>query len=247
MWELNGPNSVGERLHAGAVLKSTPLLYPNITMKEHVVTLTQYLNYGATFLFSITGAVFAIRRHYDWVGLFTLALCSGVGGALLRDGLFIQDGPPAAMRNPGYLWAVIAGCMAGGLFHRSVDKLDRLFLYADALGLGAYGVVGFTKAFHSGLSLVAAIFVGVVNATGGSIVRDVLTGSEPLVFKPGQFYVLAALLGVCAHAAAISWDLPTLVGACFAIVLTFAARALSISFNWKTGPILPPPTPSSEA
>jgi uncharacterized membrane protein YeiH len=45
------------------------------------------------------------------IGLFVLALACGLGGGLLRDGLFIQTGPPAAMRNGGYMIAVLAGCV----------------------------------------------------------------------------------------------------------------------------------------
>jgi uncharacterized membrane protein YeiH len=53
---------------------------------------------GATFVFGITGALAALQRGYDIVRLFALAFASGVGGGLLRDGLFIQQGPPAVKR-----------------------------------------------------------------------------------------------------------------------------------------------------
>jgi len=43
-------------------------------------TLPLYIDLSATFLYAMTGALLAIRRHYDWVGLFVLALVSGVGG-----------------------------------------------------------------------------------------------------------------------------------------------------------------------
>lgn len=210
--------------------------------------LPHYLDLGATYLFSITGAMVAIRRHYDWVGLFVLALCSGIGGGLLRDGLFIQEGPPAAMRSAGYLWAIAAGCLTAGLFHQGARKLEKLFLFADALGLGAYGVVGMTKALAAGLSVPAATFVGVVNAVGGSVIRDVLVRSEPLLFKPGQFYVLASLIGICSHLALDRWlKLPPPAADFGAITITFLVRVLSIVFNWKTGPILPEPAvPVSE-
>lgn len=217
-------------------------------MSTEALALPLYIDFGATFLFAITGAMFAIRRHHDWVGLFVLALCSGLGGGLLRDGIFINDGAPAAMRNAGYLWAVLAGCLAAGLFHRHVRKLDRFFLYVDALGLGAYGVVGTTKAAVAGLSLPASIFVGVVNAVGGSIIRDVLTNTESLLFKPGQFYVVAALAGCTTYVVATEWlHLPFSVTVWIAIAVTFAARTLSIVFNWKTASILPKPTPGSDA
>src|SRR5262245_19109283 len=69
------------------------------------------IDIGATVLFSITGAMVAIRRHYDAIGVFVLALACGLGGGLLRDGLFIQAGPPAAMRDGSYIFAVLAGCL----------------------------------------------------------------------------------------------------------------------------------------
>ncbi|MCE9610160.1 MAG: TRIC cation channel family protein [Chthoniobacter sp.] len=211
-------------------------------MPSDVIALPLYMDFGATFMFSITGAMFAIRRHYDWVGLFALALCSGLGGGLLRDGLFIQDGAPAAMRHAGYLWAVLGGCLAAGLFHQLVGKFDQVFLYVDALGLGAYSVVGATKAYGGGLALPAVIVIGVVNAVGGSLIRDVLVSAEPHIFKPGQFYVVAALTGTCTYVVlTAALHLPLQVSAWIAIAVTFAARMLSIYFNWRTDSILPPP------
>ena len=211
---------------------------------EQFTSVLTRLDLAATFLFSMTGAMVAIRRHYDLVGLFVLAVCTGLGGGLLRDGLFIQDGPPAAMRSADYLWVVVAGCITAAVFQRSVGKLNDLFLYADALGLAAYGVVGFTKSLAAGLSLPAAIFVGVVNAAGGSVIRDVLTGSEPLVFRPGQLYVLASLLGIVAGVILRKGlEAPIIVADSVAIAVTFLIRVLSIAFNWKSGPILPEPQP----
>src|SRR3954451_24962574 len=83
---------------------------------------------GATFLFSITGAMVAIRRHYDFIGLFVLALACGLGGGLLRDGFFIQNGPPVAMRHAGYIIAVIAGCGFSIIFFKHVERLSKPFL-----------------------------------------------------------------------------------------------------------------------
>jgi uncharacterized membrane protein YeiH len=57
------------------------------------------IDLGATVPFSITRAMVAIRRHYDLIGVFVLALACGIGCGLLRDGLFIQAGSPVAMRD----------------------------------------------------------------------------------------------------------------------------------------------------
>src|SRR3954469_21310230 len=92
------------------------------------------IDLGATVLFSITGAMVAIRRHYDPIGLFVLALACGLGGGLLRDGLFIQNGPPVAMRDGGYMIAVLAGSALAILFFKHADRLSKPFLIFDALG-----------------------------------------------------------------------------------------------------------------
>src|SRR6187397_1458335 len=110
------------------------------------------IDLGATFLFSVTGAMVAIRRHHDAVGVFVLALACGLGGGLLRDGLFIQAGPPAAMRDGSYIIAVIAGCVVSIFFFKHVERLSKPFLIMDALGTGAYGVVGASTALAAGLA-----------------------------------------------------------------------------------------------
>jgi uncharacterized membrane protein YeiH len=210
-----------------------------------------YFDLGATFLYALTGALVAVRRHYDIVGLFVLALVSGVGGGLIRDGIFIQDGPPLAMKDERYLYAVLAGCLAAALFSDRIGRLQKVFLIADALGLGAYAVVGASLSLNAGYSILPAIVVGVVNASGGGLLRDVLVREEPLLFKPGQVYVLAALTGTCLFILfIIELHEPVETAAWLAVAVTFVFRLLAIIFNWKTGSVRrsidqPAPLPAS--
>jgi len=194
-----------------------------------------YFDLGATFLYALTGALMAIRRRYDVIGLFVLALVSGLGGGLIRDSVFIQNGPPLAMKDERYLYVVFAGCLAAALFGHRVDRLQKGFLLADALGLGAYAVVGVERSLNAGLSVLASIMVGVINAAGGGLLRDVLVREEPLLFKPGQFYVLAAALGAGLFTLLIvRFNKPVETAALLAVGVTFVFRLLAITFNWKT-------------
>lgn len=211
-------------------------------MSVGLVAVPLSIDVGATFLFAITGAMVAIRRQYDAVGLFAMGTFTGLGGALLRDGLFLQDGPPMCMRYPHFILAVIAGCVAAALFDKYLRRLSPVFMLADTLGLGAYAVVGCSKAYAVGLSAPAGIFIGVVNAVGGGLIRDLIVGTEPLVFKPGQFYVLAAVAGAGTFATlAEGFHIDTALAAAVGIAVTFILRYLSITLNWKTGPILRQP------
>jgi hypothetical protein len=71
----------------------------------------------------------------------------------------------------------------------------------DALGVGCYAVVGVEHALNAQLPILASIMIGVVTACGGGLLRDVLVRDEPLLFKPGQLYVLAALIGASLYSA----------------------------------------------
>jgi uncharacterized membrane protein YeiH len=102
-------------------------------------------------------------------------------------------------------------------------------------------VVGASKAFEAGLAVPACIFVGVVNAAGSGLIRDVLVREEPLIFKPGQFYVIASALGVTAFALLTAVLHVAVVAAAFAgIAITFVLRLLAILFDWKTRSVMRP-------
>jgi uncharacterized membrane protein YeiH len=205
-------------------------------------TLPLYIDLSATCLYAMTGALVAIRRHYDWVGLFVLAVVTGVGGGLIRDGIFIQDGPPRAMNDARYLVAIMVGCIVAALFRNHISRLRAAFLFADGLGLGCYAVVGVEHALNSQLPPLTAILIGVVTACGGGLLRDVIVSDEPLLFKPGQLYVLAVLLGASVFTLLILYfQVPATTAALVSIALTFVFRLLAIVFDWKTKSVTQPP------
>lgn len=203
----------------------------------------------ATAAFALTGALAAVRRRYDIVGVFFLALISGLGGGLLRDGIFIQDGPPAALLDARYIQIVAIAACVGVLLRERVARFGRIIATIDALGLGAYAVFGTQKSLAAGLSIPAALLIGVLNAAGGGILRDVLTREEPLVFKPGQFYVLVAFLGAVVFVVAGTlFNIAAESAALLAIGATFTIRTLSVWLGWRTtpfdAPTEPPPGPN---
>jgi uncharacterized membrane protein YeiH len=196
------------------------------------------LDLAAVFLFALTGAWAAVKRDYDFVGVTALAFVVGVGGGLIRDGVFLQQGAPAAVQDVRYLWAVLAATVVGVLLHPVAGRLDRFIAVVDAAGLGAYAVVGVQKSLAAGIPLAGAVLVGVVNAVGGGLIRDVLVREEPLFFKPGQFYALAALAGCIIFVSLLEFaQLRFEYAAWSAIAATFVFRMLAIEFNWRTGPV----------
>jgi uncharacterized membrane protein YeiH len=199
-----------------------------------------YFEYGATMLWALSGALVAARRGYDIAGLMVLAVISSAGGGLLRDGIFINQGPPLFLRSPAFISIAVATALAVWAFGHRLDRvrhLERAILLMDAVGMGAFGLVGLQISLLAGLALPAAVFVGVVNAVGGEVLRDVLTRREPTIFKPGIPSALAALAG-CLVFLALVFPLraPGDVAGAVAVASVFLIRAVALRYNVRTKP-----------
>ena len=189
---------------------------------------------AATFLAAVTGVWAASRRGYDLVGAFMLALVTSVGGGVLRDAIFIAQ-MPLVMQDARYLWMITAALVIGSFTYRWSERFAHVFSYADALAMGVYGVYGANWALISGLAPETSVLVGLCNAVGGGMIRDVLVREEPLMFKPGQLYAIAAITG-CILFVALShrYGMGDHQAAWIAISVTLLLRVLSIRFNWTT-------------
>lgn len=197
-----------------------------------------WFDLAATFAFALSGALAAIKRGYDIVGTLALALVSGIGGGLIRDGLFLQGEITPLLTTPAYMYTIGAATLVSFFFQRHVHRFYRLIAWVDALGLGAYAVFGVQKSLGANLPVSAAVFIGVVNAVGGGLLRDVLTREEPLVFKPGQFYLLTALVGAVTFiCAGVYLEITATTAALIAMAVTFLFRSIAIAFNWRTAPV----------
>ena len=190
---------------------------------------------AAVFLFGITGALLAIEQRYDVVGVFVLALISAVGGGLVRDGFFLPQGPPLVLQDERYLYAVSLAVLFCLVLGDHLNRFRLVFLLVDALGLGIYAVVGAQRALGFGLQPLPAACVGLASAVGGGVLRDVLTRKETLLFKPGEFYVFAAAIGMAVFLGMIQFrQLPPARAALWSIATTVLLRLAALWFRWET-------------
>lgn len=209
-----------------------------LRMSEEFLSAFGAFDLVATFLLAVTGALAAMRKGWDFVGVLALAFVTGTGGGLLRDGLFLDAGPAAALTDQRYLVVVLLGALAAAVLRRVPRRLETLVGVVDAAALGTYAVVGSYKSLAVGLAPLAAALVGVVNAVGGGVLRDVLSREEPFVFRPGQYYAAAAMVGSATFVSlvAVARTLPT-QAALVCIALVFVVRLVVMRFDLRTGPV----------
>ncbi len=218
-------------------------------IEKELFILPRYFDYSATFLWALSGALLGARRGYAILGIATVALVSSTGGGLLRDGIFLNR-IPVLVQTPVYLYLIVSAVLIVMLFARPLQhfkQLNHIVGLIDAAGLGVYAVVGMNLALAAHLPLIGVAVVGMVNAVGGGILRDVLNNQEPHMFKPGTIEESSALIGCAVFIGLISLTpFGQFISAWVAIALVFAIRLLAIRFGIQTRAILseaPPPTP----
>lgn len=196
-----------------------------------------WFDYSATFVWALSGALIAARRRYDIAGIAALALVSATGGGLLRDGIFLQAGPPLFLRSWVYIALVIAAASAVYLAGSRIQRIplfEQTIAIVDALGLGGFAITGLYLSLAAGLSPPAAAFVGVVNAVGGGMMRDVLVHREPAIFKPGPPAALAALAGCVIALLLTRAGLGEATAGAISVVAVFGIRAAALRYGWQT-------------
>lgn len=205
----------------------------------------------ATFAFGMTGAMVGLRKHYDIVGLASLAFAVGVGGGVIRDGLFLQQ-IPAAFMDWRYTAAILLSVVCAIVLQHHLEKRQVVLMIAfmDALGLAAYTIVGTQKAVFAGLTLVGAILVGVINAAGGGVLRDILSHEPPQIYRPGQLYALLSIVGSIIFLFLTGViDMSAQPAALISIATIFILRMIVVFFDIRTVPAhdLVPPKISSRS
>jgi uncharacterized membrane protein YeiH len=209
-------------------------------IQQHAFLLPRYFDYSATFLWAISGALLGARRGYAILGIATVALVSSTGGGLLRDGIFLQK-IPLLVSTPVYLYLIVIAVVLVTFFGRGVERIPHVNMIVgliDALGLGAYAVVGMNLALAAHLSLLGVGVVGMVNAVGGGILRDVLNREEPHMFKPGTLEESAALIGCVTFLLLINLtSAGQFISAWATIGVVFTVRLIAIRFHIETKPL----------
>ena len=185
------------------------------------------------FAFAVSGALMAIGRDYDVVGIAILAVVTALGGGIIRD-LVLGDTPPPAFTRWQYLVLALTAVAVSSVAHPWLGRLSRPLLVFDAAGLGLFSVAGTEKALDYGLAPVAAALLGVTTAVGGGVLRDVLARETPALFRAdSELYAVPALAGALVVGIASTFDAHSpALGAGVATAI-FAVRVLALRRHWR--------------
>jgi uncharacterized membrane protein YeiH len=179
-----------------------------------------------TAVFAITGALAAGRKRMDIFGVVVLGFVTSLGGGTLRD-LILGAYPIFWISNTGYLGVAAIAAMGTFISARSWKLPTNVLIYADAVGLAVFTVIGFQKGLQATHDYSIGIVMGVTTGVVGGIIRDLLSGEIPLILRR-EIYASASLGGALLLAILSYIGLPTpfIVFAAALIILVFRLAAL---------------------
>jgi uncharacterized membrane protein YeiH len=188
------------------------------------------LDYLGVAIFAVTGALVAARARQDFVTCAFFAGMTGMGGGTIRDLLI---GAPVFWIRQEWFVAVCLAATFAVWFLRTDRWPGKPLRWLDAVGLSAYCAFGALKALSFGISPVPAMLMGVITATFGGVLRDMVAG-QPSILLQREIYVTAAIAGstltvLLSVLAGLNGWLAGGAGAALAL----AIRAGAIARGWK--------------
>ena len=194
-----------------------------------------------TVAFACSGAMVAIEKKLDLLGVIVLGVTTAVGGGMIRD-ILLGQLPPNLFINPAYvltaflavliLFFIVKFCRSSKKALSS-EAYEAVMNLLDAIGLGVFTAMGIDTAIEAGYGKYHffIIFLGVITGVGGGILRDIMAGQTPFVLKK-HVYACASLAGALSYV----WLLPRIFPqAAFLIsaALVVLIRVLARHYKWN--------------
>ena len=187
-----------------------------------------------TAAFALSGVLSAMRKNMDGVGICVCGFLAAFGGGTLRD-VLIDRRPFFWVEHQAVLLGVFALCVVCATFLRQqhLERSQGVLQIADAMGLGLFCATGLHLSWEAGQPPVVALMMGVVTASFGGVLRDIVCNEVPQLFHDHRPYAICALGGGLVYSllAYLTMDVWLVVGAC--AVVTTGLRLLALHSDWR--------------
>ena len=109
----------------------------------------QLVDLVATAVFAISGTLAAAEQKLDILIFILFDTIAGIGGGTLRDLLLVTDAV-FWFTHAEYLWICVASSAGTFFLAPLLTSLHKVLLWADAVGMALFSVLGTIKALQYG-------------------------------------------------------------------------------------------------
>lgn len=149
-----------------------------------------FLETLGTIAFAVSGAIEAMKKQMDLLGVIVLGMVTAIGGGVIRD-IVTGEIPPIAFQNPtqakvAIVVSIVVFFLAMFLTRHdiltNVSWANAVLFISDAMGLAAFTILGirFVQERIGNDNFALLLFVGVITGVGGGLLRDIFAGNVPI-------------------------------------------------------------------
>lgn len=228
--------------------------YPNAT----TLGTLRLFDYVGTASFAYSGSLLAAASGMDALGCSLVGAVTAVGGGTIRDAIII-NAQPFWTSEPEYLYislltggATFFAMLQSNRQHSAqgnndndqvadkkpinADKESRLEVAIDALGVGAFCVIGAQNGIRARFGPLVCVVCGMATATFGGVVRDLLCRRQVrILHSSAEIYATTAAAGAATYVLARRLRAPVFQRVFAGVGVAVALRA----WAWTHGIRLP--------
>ncbi len=179
-------------------------------------------------VFAISGAMVASRKEMDIFGFAVMAAVTGIGGGTLRD--LVLGHSASWIASPYYLGVCLLAAVLVYFSAHVVQRRYVIVLWADAIGISAYAVMGADLALRAGADSLVAVGLGVISATFGGLIRDTIADEKPLILLK-EVYATCTAAGAGVYVLMVGLGANLALAAALGFLASFVLRGLGIALG----------------
>lgn len=189
------------------------------------MTIINILDYIGIFVFAMSGLLAASEKNLDLFGGIIIAFVTAIGGGTIRD--VLMDVEVAWIRSTTLIYMVLGGAITALIFKKSLKRIRKTMFLFDTIGITLFTIMGVQKAMLLDMPTFSVVFLGVIGATFGGVVRDILCNEIPLIFRQ-EIYATACLLGAVVYVGLVHFGYSEGISTLIAGSVIFSIRTISV-------------------
>jgi uncharacterized membrane protein YeiH len=193
------------------------------------LSLIYLLDLFGVIVFALTGTLVAGKKQMDLFGGVVLANVTALGGGTIRD-LLTGSTPVFWMKDPVYIYTASITAVLLFFLVRHIDFPENWLVVPDAFGLALFSLIGTQKAMDMNLPFVVAVITGILTGVAGGMIRDILSGSSPMILSR-EIYATAAMAGAVVYLVLSHLPTPNTLDMVLAMLSTLLLRLLAVRFK----------------
>ena len=189
------------------------------------------LEHFAVSVSAITGVLAARGKQVDLFGVLVLALVTAFGGGTIRD-VLLGDLPLFWMADQSFVLNAALTAVVVFFLVRYHALPTTVLMVADAFALALFTMIGTRKGLAFPVAPSIAVMLGVTTGVAGGILRDLLIGEIPLVFRREIYlYATAAFGGASVFVLLHQYSMDAKTNAIVSTLVTLLLRLAGI--KWR--------------